>query len=61
MLGFWKLYEDTLDKGLVSAYLVVVVQMELVMSTSNVRASEVGQAFEAALVASSSTSAASKT
>ena len=53
--------EDTLGKGLVSAYSAVVVQMELVMSTLNVRASEVGQAFEAVLVASSSTSAASKT
>ena len=53
--------EDTLGKGLVSAYFAVVVQMELIMSTLNIRASEVGQAFEAVLVASSSTSAASNT
>ena len=53
--------EDTLDNELVSAYYVVAVQIELVTSTSNVRASEVGQALEASLVVSSSTSAASKT
>ena len=53
--------EDTLVKGLVLVYLVVVVQVELPTNISNVRASEVGQAFEAVLVASSSRSDASKT